>query len=119
MRCNLCGSGFDFSMIGGDTEKITFEAVTEYANVADTSGCTATFSICKYDERYEDAAIQITDVSIAGGTVLVNFAPEETIDLYGKYIWQLSIYNAELNKLASAQGNVIILRNIDKTIVGG
>ena len=119
MRCNLCTNSFDFTMIGGDTEKIIFEAINEYANVADINGCTATFSICRYDERYNDSAIPIADTIISSNTVIVNFAPEETIDLHGKYIWQLSIYNAELHKLASAQGSVTIFKNIDVRIVGG
>ena len=118
MRCRLSDCGFDFSMIGGSTEKITFEAISEYSNVADLSGCTDTFSICRYDERYEGASINIADTILSGNTVVVNFSPDDTIDLYGKYIWQLSIYSPELGKLAVAQGNVVILKNIDTRIVG-
>lgn len=118
MNCSLCKSGFDFTMIGGDTEKIVFEAMNEYANVADISGCTATFSICRYDERYNDMAIHISDVLISNNAVIVNFKHEDTIDLHGKYIWQLSIYEPNIKKLASAQGSVTIFKNIDVRIVG-
>lgn len=120
MNCRLCESGFDFTMIGGNSEKIIFEAITEYLNVADIAGCSATFSICRYDERYSDNAIVLQDVVLSGNTITVNFKPDDTIDLHGKYIWQLSIYRSELEeldeleKLANFQGNLIIIGNINK-----
>lgn len=114
MICTNCKDCFDFTMVGGSTEKLVFDAVTEYANVADLSGCTATFSICRYDERYADNAIEISDIILSGSTCVVNFGIEDTIDLHGKYIWQLTIYSPELQKLASTQGSLIIMYNINK-----
>lgn len=118
MNCKLCESGFDFTMIGGNSEKIIFEAVNEYMNDADIVGCSASFSICRYDERHSDNAIRINDVVLSGNTVTVSFAPEDTIDLSGKYVGQLSIFRpaegrTDHARLANMQGNVIIIRNID------
>ena len=118
MNCKLCESGFDFTMIGGNSEKIIFEAVNEYMNDADIVGCSASFSICRYDERHSDNAIRINDVVLSGNTVTVSFAPEDTIDLSGKYVGQLSIFrpaedSTDHARLANMQGNVIIIRNID------
>ena len=56
----------------------------------------------------------MSDVVIGGNTVTVKLRPDDTIDLSGKYIWQLSIYSSERAKLANTQGNLFIVRNIDK-----
>lgn len=114
MNCKLCESGFDFTMIGGNSETIIFEAVNEYMNDVDINECTASFSICRYDERHSDCATKMSDVVIGGNTVTVKLRPDDTIDLSGKYIWQLSIYSSERAKLANTQGNLFIVRNIDK-----
>lgn len=77
------------------------------------------FSMINYSSQYYNSSSAITiPCNIQNGNVIIPLTIDDTIGLYGKYIYQLSFYELDpTNALYSAkQGLMVICRNIDVNI---
>lgn len=105
------------SFIGGETEEIKFRLCTESGGLFNAEGCRASFSLIQYGNRYGEAIIK-KDARILTGEggklcyASVVLTPSDTVDLFGRYIYQLCIINDSGTIDIPGQGICDISKNI-------
>lgn len=124
MTCLSCENDQSFSIIGGNSDTITFDATNSFGNIVNLSGCDAFFSYVPYTDRYLDCAIrkpcEIKESSEGNGiydNILVQLSAAETCTLSGKYVYQLTVKNNESDDVFVFQGTMIVKKNIDSTLI--
>lgn len=105
------------SFIGGSTQTFAINFKTESGALFDAAGCNASFSVLHYSGRNghpvitKDVQIQMgEDGTLCRG--IVGFLPEDTMNLRGRFIYQISVKapNGEIE--IPGQGIMNIQQNI-------
>ena len=114
----------NIDLIAGDTRDINFHCYFHRNKEAlDMTGCTAKFSITDFVHKTSRPKVtKVMDLrfgNIAGGTNVKNIfhvqlVRDDTIDLYGKYIYQITVKGPDGRTDIPDQGTMYIKRNIDK-----
>lgn len=123
----------DISFIGGDSFPIIFTLFKDEAQCVPfelDNGMTAYFSVTHYANRDytsttfslstedENSAISYQDAGDGFNNLFVVQIPtEKTIDLFGKYIYQITLVSEDGQPEILGQGIMDIIRNIDKSIL--
>lgn len=112
--------------VGGSTQDLAFHCYF-YRNKKpqDLSSCMAEFSIISYVNKNGEPLVrkrmQIgTDPGVSGevsNVLRVTLEPNDTIDLAGKYIYQISIRDISGEVEIPKQGIAHIINNINKNFV--
>lgn len=105
--------------VGGSTQDFAFQCLQHRTGrPLDMSGSRADFSIIEYLNKHGDPLVsKIMEVREVGGVnsqLFVSIPPEDTVDLWGKYIYQISIRNADGVMEIPNQGILYITNNIHK-----
>ena len=110
--------------VGGETQKLLFNIYFHEGNTPfSLSGCTANFSIVNYLNRTGAPILSKTmqpvlDANITiDNKLTVTLLPEETVDLFGKYIYQIIIRDIDGETEVPKQGILYITNNINKNYI--
>lgn len=114
---SICNQPFlleEFNIIGGDYQEIYFNVSDIDTGIAlSIQDLTLNFSLVEYKNRYGLPLLNRNCEINADKTAFVMFLyPEDTRDLSGKYIYQVSIQTPN-NKQQSFQGVLTIDKNIN------
>ena len=102
-------------MIAGDTCPFTFQ-VQDNTHVDVASGnCSAYFSISNYVNEDSDPVVAISQTNIKSGLLVFELSPADTVDLHGKYVYQLYLSNGKSSEIYG--GHLIIYANRNKSVV--
>lgn len=114
------------SFVGGETQDLAFNTYFFQSDKRySLSGCTANFAVADYLDKTGMAIISKPmtvgyDTTCTIDNVLnVTLTPSETVDLCGKYIYQISMRDIDGDVEIPKQGILLITRNIDKTFING
>ena len=111
----------DWDFVGGSTQKRIFTMTNESGVTYAYPGSSASISIIEYVNRgapvLTKAATVGADASGKYCDVTAALTPSETLNLCGKYIYQLSIKDANGNYSIPMYGLMHIADNIDKSFV--
>jgi len=110
--------------VGGETQDLAFNAYFyEDMKPFSMAGCTANFAIVSFINK-SGAPIVSKVMGTAhnkDGTVenvlTVSLTPAETVDLFGKYIYQITIKDMSGEVEIPKQGILMITNNINKSFV--
>lgn len=115
----------DIDFVGGETQSLSFNVYFREGGVAfDMSGCTANFSVVNYNNKTGTPRINKA-MSVASGTsavqnvLQVTLDPADTVDLAGKFIYQITIKDAGGVVEIPKQGIMNIINNINKAYATG
>lgn len=113
-------SKIDF--VGGESRQIYFQIYTRTNKYYDASGCEIEFSIINYSNKNgEPEVIKKATIknNLAGAPCIaeVDLLPEDTVHLYGRYIYQLSIRDEIGEVEIPGQGIIMIHRNIHQSFI--
>lgn len=108
--------------VGGETEHLKFFLKTESGGIFDADGCDASFAIIQYTNHGGTAvltknAVISADVSGMKCFATVPLESADTVDLCGRYIYQISITNDEGITEIPGQGVIDIVHNIDPALI--
>jgi len=110
--------------VGGETQDLAFHVYFyENRKPFGMAGCSANFAIVSYMNKIGVPIVTKTMNAIMNeeGTVdnvlTVTLEPSETVDLYGKYIYQITIKDVAGDVEIPKQGILIITNNINKAFV--
>lgn len=110
----------DISFVGGSTQKLSFNILSKGREPLDMSACTANFSLINYVNRTGKPIVS-KEMTISGDSVQnvlqVTLLPSDTVDLFGKFIYQVTIKDAIGVIDIPNQGQMIIVNNINKEYV--
>ena len=105
--------------VGGETQKLMFNAYHyQSRDVFDLSGCTYSFSVVSATNKVGTPVITKTGSITESYSISVTLDPRDTVNLYGKYIYQISIKASNGTIEIPKQGVLYITNNINKTFVG-
>ena len=115
----------DIDFVGGETQNFSFN-VYFYANGSpfDVGGCTANFSIVSYNNKTGAPRVS-KEMTVAQGAdstsnvLKVTLSPSDTVDLSGKFIYQITIRDAGGDVEIPKQGIMNIINNINKPFTRG
>lgn len=111
--------------VGGETQNLAFHVYFHNGKLPfSLYGCSGEFSIVSFGNK-TGAPILIKDMSISisasedavDNILTVKLLPSETVSLFGKYIYQISIRDAKGNVEIPKQGVMYISNNIDKGFI--
>lgn len=108
--------------VGGVSEDLMFNV---YYNADDPepfnlTGCSANFSIVNYMNKTgkpmvsKSMSIRLNEEGTIQNVLYVSLAPADTVDLAGKYIYQISVRDIDSNADIPHQGIIYIHNNINK-----
>lgn len=123
----LCESPYvlpTIEFVGGETQDLSFN-VYFYQNRKPYSltSCTCEFSIVHFRNKTgEPVLTKMMDVAYSATTetynvLTVTLNPMDTVDLAGKYIYQISIRDVDGDVEIPKQGILYITNNIDKDFI--
>jgi len=106
--------------VGGETENLTFytyyHASKEEFKITD---CTCSFALSRFHDR-NGTPIFIKPMTATGRNVLtVTLDPKDTVDLAGKYLYQISIRDIDGEIEIPKQGVMYIMANVNKSFSNG
>jgi len=112
----------EISFVGGESRDFRFKLFTDSGKVFNASGATANFSVVNSLNRTGDPLISRTMNIIADedeimSTLSLTLLPAETVNLFGKYIYQITIEDMSGEMEIPSQGILRITNNIDKGII--
>ena len=114
--------------VGGSNQDLSFHVFRhELTNPFDLTGCTADFSIVDYLDKdgtpilSKSMTISATGSTTSAGTtrnvLTVTLTSRETVNLAGKYIYQISIRNSAGKTEIPHQGILYIISNIHRSFI--
>ena len=110
--------------VGGETQELVFRALSYRSRAPfDLSGGSANFSVTPFVAKFGEPILSRTmtlsaDAGGAGKNVLsVTLSPADTLGLYGKFIYQISVQDAEGETEIPKQGILYITNNINKSFL--
>lgn len=109
--------------VGGSTQDFAFH--TYFRNGArkmDLSECSAVFSVLNYANKFGEPIVSKamtveSDTDGAMNVLRAELSGEETVALHGKYIYQITITDADGSTDIPKQGILKIINNIDKKLI--
>lgn len=107
----------ELTFVGGKTQEFRFHLKEKDGSMYNANYCTANFSICNYSNKvgtpiYSTIPIFLSDGERIKHILKVVIPPEVTINLYGKYIYQITIMDDTGRIEIPNQGIMNITRNI-------
>lgn len=112
----------EIQFIGGETHDLRFRLFTQTGKLFNASGCSATFSVVQSTNRTGTPVISksmdvIADDDGVECIVAVTLLPEETKNLRGKHIYQITIRDMFDEVEIPSQGILGIVLNIDRQVI--
>lgn len=107
----------EITMVGGQTETLQFRLFD--ANGDPFSGASGNFAVVDFSDQEGDPVIsKAVDISLGGSNIAsVDLAPSDTLELHGKYIYQLTLYDTSDNVEIPGQGIMQITHNINQSFL--
>lgn len=102
-------------MIAGDTCPFVFRMEDISHATIDLVNCSACFSISPYVNETDTPVFTATATGISNGELIFDVPPSATVDLRGKYVYQLYISNERESEIY--EGHLIIHANRNKAII--
>lgn len=110
--------------VGGEYKKIPFH-VYHYIGRRpfDLAGCKCHFSVVNYTSQSgpvvisKEMVVDSEEDGAAANTIYVELSPDETISLFGKFVYQITIIGQDGSAEPIKQGIMNIVQNIDKEIL--
>ena len=103
------------SFIGGEKQDFSISMFLNNTESYDLSDCTAYFSLAEWINKANTVISKTMYVSKNNLSIILE--SNETIDLSGKYIYQITIKKDTNTLPILCQGVVYITKNIDKTVM--
>ena len=113
----------EIQFVGGTTQDLQFHVYFhENKRPQDVSGCTCRFSIVSYANRTGTPLVKKTMTTTSestevNNTLYVTLDPQDTVNMHGKYIYQISIEDPDGAVEIPNQGILFITNNIDKSFI--
>lgn len=108
----------ELTFVGGKTQELRFNLKDKNGEPYNASGNTVNFSICDYSYKTGAPLLSLTTTLIAdengvADMLYITIAPEDTLNLFGKYIYQITIVDISGRVEIPNQGIMNITKNIN------
>jgi hypothetical protein len=114
----------EISMVGGATREIRFRLRTPQGLPYDADGAAADFSVCNFSNKNGFPLFSLTPEALPDenglqSVLAVTLTSAVTVNLFGKYVYQLTVVDAFDRVEIPNFGLLYVSRNIHQTYLGG
>ncbi len=114
----------EWEMVGGESQKRLFTLYNSRKQECDLQGGSANFAVINYSNRYGQpyiSKIVPIEQSETGQYSVINIelSPDETVDLSGKFIYQITVKDGSGNVAIPKHGIIYIIKNINTDFIKG
>lgn len=114
----------EISFVGGESQTFLFNLLTIAKNSFDAQGCEIGLAIIQYSNKNGMPVLTKAVDIFEGDSGVMSIAkadllPEDTIGLYGRYVYQLTIKDSYNNTEIPGQGIMHVTRNIHPDFITG
>ena len=107
----------ELTFVGGDTQELNFRLLEPDRSPYNAKYCTASFAVCNYSNKVGTPLFTITPTLTSNDTDIIHILhveipSEKTLNLFGKYIYQIVIRDDSGKIEIPNQGIMNITRNI-------
>ena len=112
----------DIKFVGGESQRFVFDLVTIYDSKFDAKNCDVGFAIINYANKNGKPVVvksmeTVEDNNGFFSIITVKLDPQDTLNMHGRYIYQISIRDPEGNTEIPGQGLMDILKNIHTSFI--
>lgn len=112
----------ELTFVGGKTQELRFNLKDTNGEPYNVSGSTINFSICDYSYKTGAPILSLTPALIAdengiADSLYVTITSEDTLNLFGKYIYQITIIDISGRVEIPNQGIMNITKNINTSFI--
>ena len=112
----------EINFVGGETQRLEFNLKDANGDVFDADGTTSNFAICSYSNKTDEPLLEYTPyLNVDSGGVKsvldVTIPKQDTKDLFGKFIYQLTVIDVTGASAIPNQGIMNISKNINKSFI--
>lgn len=112
----------ELTFVGGKTQELNFRLKEKDGSLYNARNCEANFSICNYSNKTGEPLLSIQPTFVSNDNSIIHIlhiiiSPEQTVNLYGKYIYQITIKDETGRVEIPNQGILNITRNINKNYI--
>lgn len=112
----------ELTFVGGKTQELRFNLKDTHGEPYNASGSEVNFSICDYSYKTGAPLLSLTPTLMAdengvADLLYVTIAPEDTLNLFGKYIYQITIIDMTGRVEIPNQGIMNITKNINTEFI--
>lgn len=114
----------EISMVGGQSETIRWRLYDKNGDPYSGGDIQARFALTDFSDQSSDEAVLTKDITFIAGdegvnnVAQVNLDYSDTANLYGKYVYQLTIKDGIREAHIPGQGIIFIAHNIDQAFLG-
>ena len=110
--------------VAGESERFLFDLKTPRGTDFNAEGCDVGFAIINYANKHGDPIVVKDATILMGANGVMNLAdvqldPEDTLYLYGRYIYQLTVKYEDGTTDIPGHGIIDISRNIHTDFIKG
>ena len=114
----------EWNFVGGETQKRTFTIYKPSGIAYDIPNRTASLAIVDFVNRDSDPVLSKQSSMAVDGDgksckVAFTLDPSDTVSLFGKYLYQVTIKDGNGNASIPYHGIMVIARNIDRPFLSG
>ncbi|MDD6530595.1 MAG: hypothetical protein PUF41_11520 [Prevotella copri] len=112
----------EWRLVGGETQSRIFTLYQKSGELCNLSNATADFAVVEFVNPYTLPLIQ-KSVAVSASTtgeyseVIIDLSVTDTIDMHGKYIYQVTVKDDAGNVSIPYHGIMYVYRNIDKSFI--
>lgn len=112
----------ELTFVGGKTQELRFNLKDTNGEPYNASGSTINFSICDYSYKTGAPILSLAPALIAdengiADSLYVTITSEDTLNLFGKYIYQITIIDISGRVEIPNQGIMNITKNINTSFI--
>lgn len=106
-----------YTFVAGNTREHQWKLLSRNGSPFNADGCTGSFALVEYSRRYDNVPLLTKPLEFieAGDTIkstaTVTLLPDDTKDLSGKYIYQITIKDVDNEVEIPGQGIFLISKN--------
>ena len=110
------------TLVAGQSKTLGFNLWTESGDPFNGDGCTGNFSVVNYSNKNtivmsKVMAFESSEDDDVYNVATVDLDPSDTLGLYGKYVYQITIIDGDGDVEIPNQGIMLIARNINEDII--
>lgn len=112
----------EISFVGGETQEFNFHLKNHAGEPFDAAGASVDFAICNYSNKTGAPLLSYTPTLLAdengvANVIVLTIPKEDTAQLSGKFIYQITIVDVSGNSEIPNQGIMNIAKNIHQEYV--
>lgn len=114
----------ELNFVGGESQILMFNLLTASGTSFDADGCEIGFAVVNYANKngmpiLSKTATKLDDKDGYSSIARIELTPADTVYMFGRYVYQITVYDIDGKTEIPGQGIINIIRNIHPDFITG